>query len=221
MKQIKYSFESEKLQVDYITLNLKNGKNNTWKITQFFNRYYRFNCYSCDQKIGPKNKKPYLDFVNPSYKLKMVFAFNANPVNRNTILIQFSGLNTHHFYRILKTQEFNWEIFDLNDLHLGRIDISYTRSNQRIEKLNLLLFFQRSRDKFKMRYPKSVPLTIGTTLGLGTRTGDYFLRVYPKNTVSWVERNWIFLWRGYKIVICSERDIIVDLRSLPSLSRKW
>ena len=37
MKQTKYSFESEKLQVDYITLNLKNGKNNTRKIAQFFN----------------------------------------------------------------------------------------------------------------------------------------------------------------------------------------
>ena len=44
MKQTKYSFEFEKLQVDYITLNLKNEKNNTRKITQFFNRYY------CDKK---------------------------------------------------------------------------------------------------------------------------------------------------------------------------
>jgi len=33
MKQTKYSFESEKLQVDYITFNLKNEKNNTRKIT--------------------------------------------------------------------------------------------------------------------------------------------------------------------------------------------
>lgn len=28
MKQIKYSFESEELQVNYINLNLKNEKNN-------------------------------------------------------------------------------------------------------------------------------------------------------------------------------------------------
>ena len=184
MKQTKYSFESEKLQVDYITLNLKNGKNNTRKIAQFFNRYHRFNCYSCDQKIESKNKEPYLDLLNPRYELEMVFVFNANPVNRNTILIQFSGLNAHHFYRILKTQEFNWEIFNLNDLSLGRIDISYIRSNQRIEKSNLLLFLQRSGDKFKTRYPNSDPLIIGTTLGLGTRTGDYFLRVYSPDDGS-------------------------------------
>ena len=81
----------------------------------------------------------------------MVFAFNSNPVNRNTVLIQFSGLNSRHFYRILKTQEFNWENFDLDDLSLERFDISYIRSNQRIQKSNLLLFYQRSADKFKKR----------------------------------------------------------------------
>jgi len=178
MKQIKYSFKSEKLQVDYITFNLKNGKNSTQKIAHFFNRYHRFNCYFYDQKAGSEKKKPYLDIVNPSYELEMVFVFNANPVNRNTILIQFSGRNAYYFYRILKTQEFNWQIFNLNDLTIGRFDISYIRSNNRIEKSNLLLFLERSADKFKTRYPSSDPLIIGTTLGLGTRTGDYFLRIY-------------------------------------------
>ena len=42
----------------------------------------------------------------------MVFVFNSNPVNWNTVLIQFSGLNRCHFYRTLKTQEFNWKIFE-------------------------------------------------------------------------------------------------------------
>jgi hypothetical protein len=114
----------------------------------------------------------------------MVFAFNSNPVNRNTVLIQFSGLNSRHFYRILKTQEFNWGIFDLNDLSLGRFDISYIRSNQRIQKSNLLFFYQRSADKFKKRYPNSIPVIIDTTLGLGTRTSDYFLRVYSSDDYS-------------------------------------
>ena len=54
MKQTKYSFESEKLQVDYIIFNLKNGKNNTRKIVPFFNCYHRFDGYSYDQNIGPK-----------------------------------------------------------------------------------------------------------------------------------------------------------------------
>ena len=72
MKQIKYSFKSEKLQVDYITFNLKNGKKHTQNIAHFFNRYHRFNCYFYDQKAGSENKKPYLDIVNPSYELEIV-----------------------------------------------------------------------------------------------------------------------------------------------------
>lgn len=114
------NFKNESLSVDYI-----------WKIAQYFNHYHLFNCYLCDEKIGFKSKKLYLDLVNSRYKLEMlfVFVFNSNPVNRNTVLIQFSSLNSCHFYRILKTQKFNWEIFDLNDLSLGRFDISYIRSN--------------------------------------------------------------------------------------------
>lgn len=172
------NFENESLSVDYITLNLKNGKDNILKIAQIFN------FYSYNEKIGFKSKKPYLDLVNPTYKLEMVFVFNFNPVNRNTVLIKFFGLNSCYFYRILKTQKFNWEIFDLNDLSLGRFDISYIRSNLRIQKSDLLLFYQRSADKFKKRYPNSIPRVIDTILGLGTRTGDYFLRVYSPDDYS-------------------------------------
>jgi len=91
------NFENESFSVDYITLNLKNGTDNIPKIAQIFNRYRRFNCYSYDEKIGFKSKKPYLDLVNPTYKLEMVFVFNSNPVNRNTVLIQFSGLSSCYF----------------------------------------------------------------------------------------------------------------------------
>lgn len=80
------NFENESLSVDYITLNLKNGKDNIRKIAKYFNHYHLFNCYSCDEKIGFKSEKPYLDLVNPRYKLEMVFVFNSNPVNRNIFM---------------------------------------------------------------------------------------------------------------------------------------
>ena len=43
---------------------------------------------------------------------------------------------------------------------------------------------ERSRDKFKTRYPNSDPFKIATSLGLGTRTGDYFLRIYSPDDDS-------------------------------------
>lgn len=176
-----YDFESEKIKIDYLTFNIKNTEHNLQKIARFFNRVYKFNCYYYDQKIGIKSKKPYFSLTNPSYTLEMVFVFHSNPANRNTILIQFSGHNASQFYTILKSQKFNWQIFNLNDLTLGRLDINYIMLNQRIDESNLLSFFKRSADKFKSRYPNSNPQIIGTTLGLGTRTGDFFLRVYTQN----------------------------------------
>jgi len=108
----------------------------------------------------------------------MILIFNINPVNRKTLGIQFSGTNAYHFYSILKTQEFHWKIFNLNDLSLGRIDISFIRSQKIIKKLDLLNFFEKSAQKFKKHYSSLYPQRINTSLGLGTRTGDYFLRIY-------------------------------------------
>jgi len=179
-----YDFESEKIKIDYLTFNIKKTENNLQKIAQIFNRVYKFNCYYYDQKTGIKSKNPYLILINPSYTLEMVFVFHSNPGNRNTILIQFSGHNASQFYAILKSQKFNWQFFNFNDLTLGRLDINYIMLNQRIDESNLLSFFKRSADKFKSRYPNSNPQIIGTTLGLGTRTGDFFLRVYTPDNIS-------------------------------------
>lgn len=42
------------------------------------------------------NKKPYLDLINLRYELEVIFIVNANSVNQNTILIQFSGSNIYY-----------------------------------------------------------------------------------------------------------------------------
>jgi hypothetical protein len=174
------TFQSEKLIVDYISFNLRDGKNNLEKLSQFFHRYYQFNCYQLMHENG--KKKPYL--VDPSYKFEVVFRFNVNPVNKKTIAIQFSSRNAYYFYRILKFKKFNWQIFDLKNLSLARFDICYIRSNQKIKKDELLSFYERSAKKFQDRYTSSIPLTIETSLALGTRTGDFYLRIYQVTNTS-------------------------------------
>ena len=82
-------FESQELQVHYITFNLRNGKNKYIKIAKDFHKYHRFNCDLHYEKTGIRVS--YL--ANPNYQHKMVFVFNVNPVNANTLGIQFSGLN--------------------------------------------------------------------------------------------------------------------------------
>lgn len=130
MIERKYTFESEKLQVDYLTFNIKNSVNNVQKIARYFNNVYKFNCYYYDKKLGIKSKKPYNNLTKLSYTLEMVFVFNANPVNKSTVLIQFSGRNASQFYAILKNQEFNWQIFNLNYLTLCLLAITGVRINE-------------------------------------------------------------------------------------------
>lgn len=167
-------FDSQELQVHYITFNLRNGKSKYIKIATYFHNYHRFNCDLHYEKTGITES--YL--ANPNYEHKMVFVFNINPVNTNTLGIQFSGLNAQQLYSILKSTNFDWNVFNLKDLKLSRFDISYIRFDRLSNQSNLLDFYQRSANKFKTRYPNSEPEIIGKTLGLGTRTGDYFLRVY-------------------------------------------
>jgi hypothetical protein len=167
-------FESQKLQVHYIAFNLRNGKNKYIKIAKYFHKYHQFNCDLHYEKTGIRES--YL--ANPNYQHKMVFVFNINPVNANTLGIQFSGLNAQQLYSILKATKLDWNVFNLKDLKLSRFDINYIRFDRLTNQSNLLDFYERSVNKFKTRYPNSEAEIIRTTLGLGTRTGDYFLRVY-------------------------------------------
>lgn len=181
MKKTKnYTFKSQKLKIDYLTFNIRNSVKNVQKIAYYFH-CNKFNCYYYDKKSQIHGKKSFKNFTKPSYTLEMIFVFNANPVNRSTILIQFSGRNASQFYEILKNQEFNWKIFNLNYLTLGRLDINYVLYDQIIDELKLLSFYKRSAYKFKGRYPNSNPQIIRKTLALGTRTGDYFLRIYASD----------------------------------------
>ena len=80
----------------------------------------------------------------------------------------------------------NWQIFNLNDLTIDRLDINCIRSNKRIETSNILilLLLEKSGDKFKICYSSSNHLIIGTILSLGIQTDNYFLRIYSSDNDS-------------------------------------
>ena len=95
----------------------------------------------------------------------MVFVFHSNPGDR---------------YTILKSQKFNWQIFNLNDLTLGRWDINYILLNQIINESNLLSFFKKSADKLKSCYTNSITQTIGTTLKTKYTNGWFLDSIFLK-----------------------------------------
>jgi hypothetical protein len=176
MKENKFNFTSEKLSVDYLTFNIKNGRNKIEELSQFFNSYYQFNSYLYDHKT--ERLEPFL--VN-GQAYKLTFALNHSPTNKDTILIQFSGIHSRYFFNILKIGLFPWEIFNFSDFQLGRIDINYILDDFKSDNLDIIDFYQKSIEKYKKRYPAAKTEILQNSVSFTTRKGDYFLRIYqPK-----------------------------------------
>lgn len=176
MQQSNRNFQSQNLTVDYITLNLRNGKSQILEIAKIFNFLYSFDCYIFDHN-QKYSKKREIIVNNQPYKL--IFAINSSEHKANTVLIQFAKLNAGYLYEILKNGQFSWQSFDHFDLVLGRIDINYIRKKKIMDDLVFLDFAQRSSHKYKKRYPQAIiEPVLKSGFGLGTRKGDYFLRIY-------------------------------------------
>ena len=185
MQQSNITFQNRKLTVDYITFNLQNGTSQIQKIANIFNADYSFDCYLVNQQYKNPLKQPF--FVN-NKSHQLVFVLNSSEHKARTVLIQFSGENAAHLYNLLKSGEFHWSDFDHFDLVLGRFDINYIREKQVIDDLVFQDFGERCLQKYKARYPQAVTEPVLTTgFGLGTRKGDYFLRIYKPNDNSFLK----------------------------------
>jgi hypothetical protein len=185
MHQSNITFQNRKLTVDYITFNLRNGTSQIQEIANIFNADYSFDCYLVNQEHKNPPKQPFL-VNNKSHQL--VFVLNSSEHKARTVLIQFSGENAAHLYNLLKSGEFYWPDFDHFDLVLGRFDINYIREQQVIDDLVFQDFGERCVQKYKARYPQAITEPLLTTgFGLGTRKGDYFLRIYKPDDNSFLK----------------------------------
>ena len=185
MQQSNITFQNQKMIVDYITFNLQYGTSQIQKIANIFNADYSFNCYLVNQQY--KNPLKQAFFVN-NKSHQLVFVLNSSEYKARIVLIQFSAENAAHLYNLLKSGEFYWPDFDQFDLVLGRFDINYIRDQQVINNLVFQDFGERCLQKYKARYPQAITeplLTMG--FGLGTRKGDYFLRIYKPDDNSFLK----------------------------------
>jgi hypothetical protein len=160
MQQSNRNFQSQNVTVDYITLNLRNEKSQILEIAKIFNFLYSFDCYIFD--------------YNQKYSKKREILVNNQPYK-----LIFAKLKAGYLYEILKNGQFSWQIFDHFDLVLGRIDINYIRKKKIMDDLVFLDFAERFSHKYKKRYPQAIiEPVLKSGFGLGSRKGDYFLRIY-------------------------------------------
>lgn len=178
MTQNKLTFESQKLNIDYLTFNVANSRQRIREFTLiFFN--YGFNCKMVD--LAKKTSQTILS--DKDYKYTVSFRLEKDPWNKETTLIQFGGISSQYFYSLLTNESFSFSKFNFQNVTVGRIDINFIRKNQNDDS-DLRDFFEKSKKVFENRYKNGIVQILDNfeektiSLSLGLRSSKYFIRIY-------------------------------------------
>jgi len=91
----------------------------------------------------------------------------------------FTGKNAAQFYRLIKAQEFQWSILNLENTNLGRFDIHYFLISELANQTNLVQdFFLKSKDRAQAE--GIVATSDSKLLKIGHRSSPNHYRVYLK-----------------------------------------
>ena len=185
----KLNFESEKLQVDWIGFTIKDiALSEMENISLYLFDNFNFNVSKKIKGSDTDKKIFWKDENSHSCYFLIVDSKDSKGYWKNDfwqgIVLVFSGKNAHHFFEILKTKDFDFDIFDLNRTNLTRIDVNHT-----IEvpdtKYGLEDFFNSISEKLTIDN-RSFSYTRDTGTGfrlltIGNRASNRYYRIYERN----------------------------------------
>jgi hypothetical protein len=178
MNQSKLSFKSENLVVDWISFNIA-GFSDPKIIGDRLFPYFNVSITMVDQ-----SKIRFYDRRN-IYNASIREHSKGHWIGSQII---FSGENATYFYKLIKTQKFNWSIlkFDQCTLGLGRIDLCFSRPNDfnhTSELFDAFLVDSRSQiqNNTNTRHIKLQDFPDGKILKVNRRNNSVHYRVYQKN----------------------------------------
>nr|YP_010133688.1 hypothetical protein KYU99_pgp065 [Nitzschia supralitorea]QWM93178.1 hypothetical protein [Nitzschia supralitorea] len=177
MTQNKLSFQSQNLIVDWISFKFQHLSRPRKKEIANYLSGIGFNSYKIPGKLSKPNKESIK--VNSENKLEVFFVIDA-PHLKNSINLQFSGLNARKLYSLIKNESFSWELF--SDATIGRLDLHYRRENKKHDLNSVNEFLQSCYEKIRQTI-KTVILEKnqqGFILKTGNRKGNHFSRIYER-----------------------------------------
>jgi len=172
MTQNKFTFESENLVVDYLSLSFTDtlDSKKTDKIAD----------YLSDKgfEVLWNNQ-----LVKSSFKNKFeASVWTSKKTSKSTI--RFAGKNANHLYKLLNKKIINWDEMYTNSMSLSRLDFHYLRIlNTNETKESLKSFMENSKQKVtahKSRKAEWYDSGAGLILKIGHRGSSHFFRVYQK-----------------------------------------
>jgi hypothetical protein len=180
MKENKLTFESENLVVDYISFNLQ-GLTDPRIIAARLSKHFTPHVIIDDV--------PTIGFhgLKKKYKVSVRQYRESKSYWVGTQII-FSGKDAAYFYKLIKTEEFDWSLlkFDGHSLSLGRIDLYFSRASDlnRTSKLfDEFLLDSRSQiqNNTNTRHIRLQDFPLGKMLKVNRRNNSVHYRVYQKD----------------------------------------
>lgn len=184
MKQEKMTFESYKLQVDFLTLSMDN-LSNTKRIQEFANYLFKNSGFNCFLSEGNTRKITQTLFQNIATKDTAIIRINYWKVT----LIEFPGQSGQRLYQLIKSGKLDWRFFPSHSLNLTRLDLCYqlikthTFKSQELDEF-LIKSRRHVLDKTQTRTVKLINSKKGVILGINKRSNPRYVRIYEtKSTV--------------------------------------
>ena len=182
----KLSFESENLQVDYISFNIQ-GLIDPKPIANYLFQNFGFN-FTVAKRINGKWKSESSNSARQNQFQVSFRQYEYDPESKSFWVgsqIHFSGKNAAYLYSLIKEHQFDWNILELQRISLGRLDLHYFRqseakdSNQEVEDF-MEKSCQRIRAKSKRIHAFWTRTRRGRLMRIGSRSSSNFYRVYQK-----------------------------------------
>ena len=181
MQETRLTFESENLQVDYISFKFQKLENSTQRKIADYLFKLGFNSY----KESGKLTKPIKESILVSSKNKFEVCFVGDNPYWDGTLLHFSGLNASRFYFFSKEQIIDWTIF--SSAVLSRFDLYFERNYKTADKISGREFLQNSQKNLKQTN-KNISLEKnrkGWILKIGNRKSNHYFRIYEtKNSLK-------------------------------------
>ena len=174
------SFDSENLNVDWISFNLEGFKDPEMLARRFCRHFTPHVLIDDVFSIGFHGLKK-------KYKVSIRQYTGSKGYWVGTQII-FSGKNASYFYKLIQTQRFDWDLlkFDQQNLNLGRIDLCFSLPNDlshTSKSFDKFLVDSRShiQDHTNTKYIKLQDFPNGKMLKVNRRNNSRHYRVYQKD----------------------------------------
>jgi len=138
----KLTFESQGLNVDYVTFNFDHLNQN--RKTDLINYFYKlgFNSYETDRKYRNAFDEPIKHNFKNLYQIKFIKNINTH---WKGIAVAFPDDSGAYFYKLAKNKQIQWDLFNYG--LLSRLDLNYLRPLQSHETHSVTQFLRNSHEE--------------------------------------------------------------------------